>query len=272
MKYKHLVLLFFILLLFTNDTKAQKGFELGGWLGVSNYFGDLNTSFDLTKPGVAGGVNFRFLFNERLAYKISLSNGNVRADDKDSNNSFDNKRNLSFKSILVDLTNQLEFNFIPYVHGSSDFYTPYVAVGLNVFYYDPKAEYEGKWYNLRELGTEGQALGEEYFQYSAGFVVGGGIKWDITHTLSMNFEMTYRYIFTDYLDDVSTIYPNIGELNSLRGQNAVNLSDRSGIPGFGAQGNQRGNSRDNDKFSFIGVSMMYYFGSLECPPINKYQF
>ncbi len=156
------------------------------------------------------------------------------------------------------------------MHGSSDYFTPYLAGGLNIFYYNPKAELDGKYYNLRELGTEGQALGEEYFQFSAGLSVGGGLKWDLSTTLSMNLEMSYRFVFTDYLDDVSKSYPNVRELQSLRGEIAVKLSDRSGIPGFAVQGKQRGNSRDKDKFSFIQVSFMYYFGSLKCPPINRY--
>jgi hypothetical protein len=83
--------------------------------------------------------------------------------------------------------------------------------------------------------------------------------------------LSYRFLFTDYLDDISTVYPNVRELESLRGEIAVKLSDRSNIPGFAQQGKQRGDSRNNDKMSFIGVSMMYYFGSLKCPPINRYQ-
>jgi len=30
---------------------AQKGWELGGWIGASNYFGDLNTNFRINDPG-----------------------------------------------------------------------------------------------------------------------------------------------------------------------------------------------------------------------------
>jgi hypothetical protein len=270
MRSKFLILIVFLFSIY--GLNAQKGYELGGWIGVSNYFGDMNTNYSLTDLGVAGGINFRFLYNERIAIKSSLSYGSIKANDENSTNSFEKQRNLSFKSILVDLTNQLEFNFAPYIHGSSDFFTPYVAVGFDIFYYDPKASYNNKWYSLRELGTEGQALGEEYFQYGVGLVTGGGFKWDINHKLSMNFEITYRFVSTDYLDDVSVSYPNEGELRSLRGDIAVILSDRSGVDGFAVQGKQRGNSRDNDKFSFVGVSMMYYFGSLECPPINKYQF
>jgi len=260
----------FVLMAVSQLNLMSQGFELGGWLGISNYFGELNPTFNISKPGLAGGANLRVLFNDRISLKSTISLTRFGANDKNSTNSFDKKRNLSFRSIIVDFNNQIEFNFLPYVHGSSDYFTPYLAGGFNVFYYDPKAEYKGKYYSLRELGTEGQALGEEYFQFSAGLTFGGGLKWDISTKLSMNLEMSYRFTFTDYLDDVSKTYPNVRELQSLRGDIAVKLSDRSNIPGFAVQGKQRGNSRDNDRFSFIQLSMMYYFGSLKCPTINRY--
>ena len=273
MRFRFYFFFFIVISLYSEDLKSQDGFELGGWIGISNYFGDLNTNFNLSKPGLSAGINYRLLFNDRLAYKASLNYGSVRADDKNSSNPFEHERNLSFKSPIFDLTNQFEFNFMPYKHGTStDYFTPYILIGLNIFYYNPTAELDGKKYNLREYGTEGQALGEEYFQFSSGFVTGGGIKWDINHKLSINIEASYRFIFTDYLDDVSTTYPNIGELKSLRGEAGVSLSDRSGIQGFATQGKQRGNSRDKDKFSFVGVSLMYYFGQLDCPEVNRYSF
>jgi opacity protein-like surface antigen len=271
MSFRLKFFLLFTLIFFTKNLHSQKGFELGGWLGISNYFGDLNTGFNLSRPGLAGGVNYRMLFNDRLAFKSALNYGSVSGNDKYSSNPFETNRNLSFKSNLFDLTNQFEFNFLPYIHGTStDYFTPYILAGLNIFYYNPTAELDGKKYSLREYGTEGQALGEEYFEFSSGLTVGGGLKWDINHKLSLNLEASYRFIFTDYLDDVSTAYPNIGELRSIRGDEGVKLSDRSGIPGFAVQGKQRGNSRDNDKFSFIGLSLMYYFGQLDCPEINRY--
>ncbi len=273
MKIRNIVFLFIFIFGFSNQLISQKGYELGGWLGISNYFGELNSNFSFLEPGLAGGMNLRLLFNDRLAMKTMISYGSVKGDDKDSYNTFEKKRNLSFKSPIIDFTQQFEFNFQSYRHGTAtDYFTPYLLAGIDIFYYDPRAKLDGKWYSLRELGTEGQALGEEYFEYAAGLVVGGGLKWDINHVLSMNLEMSYRFISTDYLDDVSKSYPNMRELKTLRGEIAEKLSDRSGIPGFAVQGKQRGNSRDKDKFSFVGVSLMYFIGSLECPSINKYSF
>ena len=67
MKKYTLFLLFCTLTLCVN---AQRGFEAGGWLGVSNYFGDLNTDFALKDPGYSAGIIGRYNFNERTAFKM----------------------------------------------------------------------------------------------------------------------------------------------------------------------------------------------------------
>ncbi|MEZ4908417.1 MAG: DUF6089 family protein [Saprospiraceae bacterium] len=271
MQLKSKFIVIVLISLFSFTSRAQSGFELGGWVGLSHYFGDLNTSFKLNHPGPAAGANARLLFNERLALKSSLNIGYIVADDAYSTNAYENERNLNFHSMIYDFTNQFEFNFLPYIHGSSnDFFTPYLFGGITIFHYNPRTSLNGKTYNLREYGTEGQPIGEEYYEFGVALPVGFGLKWDINHKLSINLEVSYKFTFTDYLDDVSTSYPNVGELNSLRGEIGVALSDRSGIPGFAEQGKQRGNSRDKDKYSFTGISVMYFFGQLACPEINKY--
>lgn len=254
--------------------QAQEGWEIGGWAGVSYYFGDLNTRYDLSKPGPAIGVIARYNFNTRLCLRFGANYGNVGADDADRDNEFERRRNLNFNSHLFEGLAQFEFNFLPYVHGSRDeYFTPYLFGGINVFHFNPRSKYEGKWVNLQELGTEGQFLNEEYSRSQVGLVYGLGMKWDLTPVWSLNFELSSRYLFTDYLDDVSTVYPDKDDLEALRGPIAVALSDRS-IPGddgisLGEPGRQRGDDSNNDFFSFIGIGVVYYFGQLRCPPITR---
>jgi hypothetical protein len=119
------------------------------------------------------------------------------------------------------------------------------------------------------LGTEGQPIGQEYNSISGGFVLGGGFKFDINRKVSVNIEVSTRFLFTDYLDDVSTVYPDISALESSRGTIAAALSDRSLIDGIGEEGRQRGDTKGNDKYTFIGISIMRYFGGIECPEISK---
>ncbi len=253
---------------------AQMGWEAGGWLGASYYFGDLNTSFNLSRPGIAGGLIGRWNFNERLCLKFGANYGNIKAYDSDSDNSYEQIRNLSFKSTLFDGTAQFEFNFLPYIHGSKDkFYTPYLFAGFSVFYFNPKAEYNGEWVELRPLGTEGQFKGEEYYTVQGALTYGVGFKLDLSYEWSLNFELSARRLFSDYLDDVSTVYPDMDDLEALRGQIAVDLSDRSlvgpnEIP-IGQPGRQRGDKNNNDSYVMFGVGLVYYFGDIRCPPYSR---
>ncbi len=263
------------------SAQQQEGWEAGGWLGIANYFGDLNTNFRFNGAGAAGGVAARYNFNERVALKFGLNYGKVQADDANSDNVFERARNLSFKSNLLDIGAQFEFNFLPYNHGSKDEgWTPYLFGGFGVTRFDPKAKIDGQWHSLREFGTEGQFKGDEYSKVSTSFIYGFGFKIDLSYEWSLNFEFSARQLFSDYLDDVSTVYANVRDIKNLRGDLAARLSDRSPElfqedPNFfvqnnlefpiGQPGRQRGNSKNNDSYVLFGIGLMYYFGDLKCP-------
>ena len=147
-KVKGFFSIILLVTLFVFQSAAQQGWEAGAWIGTSHYFGDLNTNFDLTKPGPAGGVTARYNINDRVCLKSAFSYGLIQETDEVSSNPFERSRNLHFKSNIFDLTNQFEFNFMPYIHGTSNYFTPYFLLGLSVFHYEPKAKYEGNWYKL----------------------------------------------------------------------------------------------------------------------------
>ena len=255
---------------FSLSANAQKGYELGGWLGTSFYYGDLNNRLSIHKPGLAGGLMARRNFNSRVSATASLNYGRIGGDDADSPNTFEQNRNLSFKSDIFDFSATIDFNFFNYVHGSSsEYYTPYFFGGISLLRYNPKAELNGETFNLRDFGTEGQLQGEEYGSINASLLIGGGWKWDISESWSLNIFASYHNAFTDYLDDVSNTYPDFTTLLSRHGQTAVDLSDRSLIEGIGVAGRQRGNSKNNDSYFFVGIALMKYFGSLECPKISN---
>ena len=86
----------------------------------------------------------------------------------------------------------------------------------------------------------------------------------------MNIELGVRKVFTDFIDDVSGAYPDAENLLINRDQTAVLLSSGTALNAeITETGRQRGNSRDNDTYNFIGVSIMKYFGDLVCPKISN---
>ncbi len=253
---------------------SQKGFEVGGWLGTSLYTGDLNTSFQI-EPGYAGGLVGRYNFDERISLKGSLNYARIHADDSDSDNFFERARGLNFSSQLIDATAHIEFNFFPYIHGHKElFFTPYLAAGVSMTRFDPKTSFfdpdlmETISVALQPLGTEGQLPGEEYSRFSPGFSIGGGFKFDLNKLWSINIEVATRRVLSDYIDDVSSVYANPDDIDGNRRiilGSGVFPSDIADPTGNFEEGKQRGNSRDNDSYTFIGIGVMRYFGSLQCP-------
>lgn len=264
--------IFVIFFTFLGSTKGQKGEEIGGWIGTSFYYGDLNTSLMIQKPSLSAGFIAKRNFNNRLSLRGGLSYSRLRASDSNSTNNFEKGRNLSFRTDIFDLTGGFEFNFLEHNHGSSDaWYTPYLFAGGSVFYYNPTAKLDGKTYSLRKMGTEGQAIGDEYSAISVALTLGAGFKWDISEDLSLNVEMTFRRLFTDYIDDVSTVYPDFAALEDLRGETAVDLSNRAIEDGIGIEGRQRGNSRNNDTYVVLSFGISKYFGHIQCPKISDWK-
>ncbi len=259
------------LLTFSATSYGQKGEEVGGYLGTAVYYGDLNTSLSIQKPGVAGGIYAKKNFNNRLSLRGGLNFARVGASDSNSTNNFERGRNLSFNSNIYDFTGGLEFNFLEHNHGSKDkWYTPYVFAGFSVFYFNPTAKLGDTRYSLRKLGTEGQGIGDEYSAVSTALTIATGFKWDISQDLSLNVELTARRLFTDYIDDVSTVFPDFTALEANRGEIAVQLSNRATIDGIGVEGRQRGNSRTNDTYLVLGIGITKYFGHIYCPKISDW--
>jgi opacity protein-like surface antigen len=246
--------------------QAQSGWEVGGGFGLAYYLGDLNTEYNLRHPKPAYQATVRYNFNNRLAWRLSGSYMRVVGDDQWSTNPFQLERNLHFRTPIFDLTSGLEFNFLEYEHAGDEWFTPYVYAGPCVYNFNPQSKYNGKWYNLRELGTEGQFLGEEYYATQLGLAFGGGMKWALTYRWALNLEVSGRFLATDYLDDVSTTYPDMGDLKALRGPIAPILSDPSAGPEkLGYEGRQRGDSRTRDTYAFATLKLVYFFGSVHCP-------
>ncbi len=259
-----------LLFSYVTTASSQKGVELGAWLGLNQYYGDLHTELSTSDLGIAGGLVFRYNFDERISLKSSLNYGRLSGEDANSQNTFERERNLSFFGNLWDLSTQVEFNFLSYTHGSDDeFFTPYLFVGLSVHTQDPQTELDGQVFRLRDFGTEGQPIGEEYGRFALAPMIGVGFKWDINIDWSLNLELSIHNSTSDFIDDVSGVFPDLTQLSMARGNQAVLLSDRSLVRGIGESGRQRGNRRNNDTYVFYGLSIMRYFGSLPCPKVSK---
>lgn len=235
--------------------------EIGIFLGGSYYTGDLNPSGHFnrfTRPAV--GVLYRTNFNPRISAKAVFSYGQVEGDDAYSKRESHVNRNLSFRSNLMELAIEGEFNFLPYSTGNKkmSITTPYVFAGVAVYHFDPQGYYQGRWYKLQPIGTEGQASAfsdqKAYSLTQFSIPFGVGVKINTAKRVGINFEWGLRKTFTDYIDDVSGKYADPYLLFAEKGPVAVALSDKSLVQEGGSNaGRQRGNSYTKDWYAFAGV-------------------
>ncbi len=243
----------FLFLLLLNSFCFSQHNEIGAFIGGSYYIGDLNPARHFFNSKPAFGITYRNNLNPRISLRINAFDGTVQADD--ALTKVNVKRNLSFRSNIAELSTLLEINFLPFLPGRSEYkFTPYVFGGFAAFRFNPQAKYKGQWYDLQPLQTEGQS--KPYHRISFAIPFGMGIKLHIAKTITVNLEWGLRKTFTDYLDDVSKIYVDPSKLNS---PNSVNLADRSAEIGEPQNtiNSQRGNSRNDDWYSFFGMMIMF---------------
>ena len=76
----------------------------------------------------------------------------------------------------------------------------------------------------------------------------------MTDRVEICYEIGYRFLFTDYLDDVSKNYINLDVLRQAKGDKAVEMAYRQNTP-FRGEDYQRGNPGKNDSYFFTGIKV-----------------
>ena len=247
----------FFLLLLPACSFAQY-FEVGLKAGASNYMGDLSPVFITpieTHP--AGGAFFRFNPASALTLQLNYDYGRISGDDDNGYKKFNKRRNLGFRSDITEYGFQVQWNMAGFrgpLGGRS--FSPYLYAGVAYYHFNPKANFRGAWVDLAPLMTEGRAYALNQFSFPLGL----GFKRALNDHWNLGFDIGFRKTLTDYLDDVSSYYPDPSLLGS---QTAVLLSDRSwewnDVPYF-KPGANRGNPAFKDWYVLAGITLSYVFG------------
>ncbi|WP_316815995.1 DUF6089 family protein [Pedobacter nyackensis] len=238
-------------------------FELGVMGGGAGYIGDLNQDKLLKISGFSAGAYAKMNIDAYWAIGLHYNYGKIKANDADSENSQFRDRNLNFKTALNELSLQVDFNFLNYfAGGGTKRFTPYIFTGIGGVFYSPKAVYADKEYNLRFYQTEGQS--GAYRNYTLTVPYGVGVKLRLKDNWGLFSQIGYRTAHTDYLDDVSSRYPNPAVWkNDSYLADRKKLSDPSHSQ-YGAPGIQRGDFRKRDTYMFVGIGISYTFVSQKC--------
>ena len=273
------LILFIALTLSSIYGQAQYNFDFGVNLGATSFLGELggpdkspqnnfrDMNLESTRYAFGGFARYRFL--PKLAGKVSLNYLRVSGADSLTNEPTKRARNLSFRADIIEASATLEYYFLSLnnlnkkARFNSDF-KAYFFGGFSAFYYKPEAEYQGNWYDLRTLRTEGQE--KEYDQISFAIPFGVGFYYSIKRNIRLGMEFGYRTTFTDYLDDVSDVYASPESLpfaqsillaNRTQERRAIEGDEKFPNSGFYQQGTKRGTPHSNDGYFVTPLSVSY---------------
>lgn len=254
-----------LLLAFIGISGNGQTYEGGLVVGLPYYIGDLNPFGHFQPTKIGGGILIRKNINSRIGLRGSVTYMPLEGYDSESSSEFQLDRNLHFKNDIWEIAGGVEINFINYKMGDiTKFpYSPYIFFEVAYFHMNPKAEYNGEWYELQTLGTEGQGTSlTTQNQYPLGQLaipVGLGFRMNLTKAIGLSLEYGVRKTFTDYIDDVSGSYVESDILAQENGPLAAVLADQS-LSGQKMAGMQRGNGGNNDWYFFSSAALTFIIG------------
>ncbi|MFZ6013999.1 MAG: DUF6089 family protein [Bacteroidota bacterium] len=237
--------------------RRDRSLMVTGGIGTSTYFGELKNPGDYidAKPNVSAGL--QAFFTDRISARAELTWFQLKGSDDIADDPTRVRRNLSFSSSNFELAVTGAINLYP--NGNRFYqrakYNVYAFAGVGVLYFNPKAELNGEKHALQPLMTEGV----KYSKFQPVVPYGLGVKMKVGPFFNVALEGAYRLVFTDYLDDVSTVHPDKTGWDATR----IALSDRRpelGLTPY-ATGTQRGNPDKNDGYALFNVKVEYYLAN-----------
>lgn len=240
------------------NTPALGIIKLSVGTGISYYMGDMRAKTDLRflQPHIATALTYRVA--ERISVRGEVDFYRISGKQAGgpiwyNNLSFRSDNPAGYLGMQLDLFRYHDERAV----------NPYLFGGIGMTRITPKAEYQGTWYSLAPLQTEGVA----YKRNVRIGVIGIGTSWKYNERWSFAVELSNNYANSDYLDDVSTVYPNPTGMSEL----AIQFSDRrpeldpatlpAGYPARNEPNAQRGNPKVKDSYGFLSFRAEYLLGT-----------
>jgi hypothetical protein len=183
-------------------------FSVSVFGGAAVYQGDLTKSGLGYSPGAwrpAFGVWLGYDLTERLYLQARLGYMQVTGADSSKSNSsgYATVRGLSFRTTIIELGLLAGYRLLD---SRDQVVGVNLHAGISGFNFKPMGKYNGKWYDLRSIGSAGQTLDgkhDTYGKLSFGVPFGLSIERRIRDRWNIGLDLTVCRTFTDYLDDVA---------------------------------------------------------------------
>jgi hypothetical protein len=239
--------------------------QFTGDLGGRNRIGTDYSLADIDLPSTSFNfmLGYRYRFHPFFATTSSLNIGRVKGDDALTNEVVRESRNLHFRSFLLEFSQRLDIILFANEKFGARYNLPghqvaknhneqiYVFAGIGGCFFNPEAQYNGEWYKLDPLNTEGQGLeggARETLPVTMTIPMGIGLRMGLGRMWRIGIEASYVKTFSDYIDDVSTVYYDPSKLSSPEAQYLSNPSVTNSS--WFAPGQQRGD-KQKDAYYYL---------------------
>ncbi len=217
-------------MLFWMNTSQAQIFEVGPYVGGSNFIGDVGTTDYINPNSLAFGGIVKWNRSLRHSWRLTLIHTKLKADDANSNELRRQERGYSFSNGLTELSVGMEFNFWEWdIYDINQKITPYLSTGISgIFTHDLYLTPQD------ELKTKKNKIG-------VAIPMTIGVKGKLSRSFTLAVEVGARMTFHDNLD----------------GSNPKEYGGKDDYPAFG-------NKNTNDWYMFSGVTLTYVFGRKPC--------
>jgi hypothetical protein len=203
--------------------------EIGGYIGYSNFIGDVGSTNYINPNHLAYGVIYKWNRSERHSFRASITRTLLEGKDINSDDPSRQLRGLQFTNTITELSVGIEYTFWEFnLHKIEPQATPYLSTGISYFSYDALFLENN---DLVKFGDDNT--------FAIPMIV--GYKMTLGSQFVLGFEVGARYTFTDGID----------------GSNPVN--DKAEFDNL-----KFGNINSNDWYMFMGLTFTYTFGKKPC--------
>ena len=203
-------------------------YEVGGFLGGSNFIGDVGSTQFIDPNSYALGGVLKWNRSPRHSFRASLMFSTLSANDNSSDDPKRVNRGYYFDTSIIEASLGLEFTFFDFnLHSGTPQSSPYIYTGISM------ANHPNFFFNNNML------IDEKTKSNAYGIPITLGFKTTVINQIVIAVELGARYTFSDEIDGTK---PD---------------SEENQIARFG-------NFNNNDWYMFSGLIITYTFGRKPC--------
>ena len=231
----------------------EKSWEIGVLLGTSNYRGTMTDKFaDRAEYHISAGIYGQYNRHKWFSLRAMLWYGQISGQDRTDPSQGERGRHMNFKNHILEGNLTFHWHLTKYGTARGERFVPSLFAGIGLYRENPMArifmtlneigdpqylrwnngqpavdwknnsdgyhESEDVWVYLRDIGTEGQTVGQpdpefpdrkipnQYKRVQISFPMGFNINWILFNSWNIGAQLGFRLTATNYLDDVGGFY------------------------------------------------------------------